>query len=365
MKKNIKQVLRLIGSVFIGIIVGAAFAHFSKIKIFSNGEPFLFGILKIVVFIFIVFILNVIVHEAGHLIFGLISGYTFLSFRIFNIILVKINGKFKIKKYAIAGTGGQCIMIPPKDAKNFPYILYNLGGIISGLVFAIICFIISKYVQGNMSALLLITGFIAVIIAVMNGIPFKSIVQNDAKNILDLRESEDNRASFYTMLKVEEALTNGKRVKDLPSEYFSLDIPYENSVFGMANEMIKYAKIFADGDFEKAEKRNDELREISSLPLYKHLLLMDKIYMLLLRNESSEEVKKLLSDDLIKTMKMMQYESTVLRTQYIIEKYVNKDEKKSKKALERFRKFEKHCHKMGEYEQEKEFIELLDSRREE
>ncbi len=362
MKKKIKQILFLIGSVLIGIIIGATFAHFSKIKIFADGELFLFGIVKIIVFIFLVYIINIIIHEAGHLIFGLISGYTFSSFRVFNIILAKMNGKLKLKRYSIAGTGGQCIMIPPKDAKNFPYLLYNLGGIISGLVFAATCFFASKYAQRNISAVLLMTGFIAIIIAVMNGIPFKSTVQNDAKNILDLRESEDNRASFHLILKVEEQLVNGKRIKDLPEEYFALDIPYENSAFGMANEMIKYAKIFAEGDFEKAEKKNDELREVSTLPLYKNLLLMDKIFMMLLRNENTEEVKKLINKDLITIMKAMSDESSVLRTQYVIEKYVNKNDKKANKVLERFKKFEKYCHKMGEYEQEKEMINLIDEK---
>ncbi len=359
MKKKIRKVLYLLGSVFLGIIIGTTFSHFSKIRIFANGESFLLGILKILVFTFIAYIINIIVHEAGHLIFGLISGYTFSSFRVLNIILVRMNGKLKLKKYSIAGTGGQCIMIPPKDSKNFPYLLYNLGGIITGVIFAIMCFFSSRYVQGNISTLLLMTGLIASIIVVTNGIPFKGTIQNDAKNILDLRASEDNRTSFHLILKVEEALVDGKRIKDLPEEYFALNIPYENSVFGMANEMIKYAKIFEEGDFEKAEKKNDELREASSLSLYKNLLIMDKIFMMLLRNENSEKVKKLINKDLITIMNAMTYESSVLRTQYVIEKYVNKDYKKAAKVLERFKKFEKYCHKMGEYEQEKEMIELL------
>ena len=49
----------------------------------------------------IIFTSIIIIHELGHLIFGLLSGYKFSSFRIGNIMLVKTGGKLKFKKLTI------------------------------------------------------------------------------------------------------------------------------------------------------------------------------------------------------------------------------------------------------------------------
>ena len=69
--------------------------------------------------IYIGVILQTIIHEAGHLVFGLLSGYRFSSFRVFSFMWVKEKGRVKLCRYSLAGTGGQCIMCPPdmKDGK--------------------------------------------------------------------------------------------------------------------------------------------------------------------------------------------------------------------------------------------------------
>lgn len=78
---------------------------------------------------YLAIILQIIIHEAGHLIGGILTGYKFSSFRIFNFMFIKENDKLKLKKLSLAGTGGQCLMSPPEFIEGkVPYILYNLGG---------------------------------------------------------------------------------------------------------------------------------------------------------------------------------------------------------------------------------------------
>ena len=49
-------------------------------------------------------LLQIIIHEAGHLLFGLISGYHFVSFRIGSYILVKgPEDKLSLKRFHLAG----------------------------------------------------------------------------------------------------------------------------------------------------------------------------------------------------------------------------------------------------------------------
>jgi len=69
----------------------------------------------------VAFILQIVLHEGGHLLFGLLSGYRFVSFRIFNWTLIRQEGKFRLKRFGIAGTGGQCLMLPPdKPLEEIP-----------------------------------------------------------------------------------------------------------------------------------------------------------------------------------------------------------------------------------------------------
>src|SRR5699024_5270507 len=73
-------------------------------------------LINIILFIipFLIFIISflghIIIHELGHLIFGLATGYSFVSFRVGSITIIREDGKFKNKKYSIPGTGGQCLM---------------------------------------------------------------------------------------------------------------------------------------------------------------------------------------------------------------------------------------------------------------
>ena len=102
---------------------------------------FLFsGMMLIVYFAMIV---QIVIHEAGHMVFGMLSGYRFCSFRIFSFMWIKDHGKLKFSRFSLAGTGGQCLMAPP-DFKNgtIPVMLYNFGGSImnaaAGLLFLLL-----------------------------------------------------------------------------------------------------------------------------------------------------------------------------------------------------------------------------------
>ena len=88
-------------------------------------------------------LIHIIIHEGGHLVMGLATGWKYLSFRIGSIALVKRDGKLQWKKTTVVGTGGQCLMIPPEcEPTECPFFLYLLGGglfniITGGIAFGI------------------------------------------------------------------------------------------------------------------------------------------------------------------------------------------------------------------------------------
>ena len=126
--------------------------------------------------VYAAFIFHIIIHEGGHLVFGLLTGYRFSSFRIFSFMWVKEGNTVKFKRHSIAGTGGQCLMSPP-DIKNgeMPIVWYNLGGSLMNIIFStvsLICFFLFNSVS-VLSGILLLFALLGFSLAILNGVPMR------------------------------------------------------------------------------------------------------------------------------------------------------------------------------------------------
>ncbi|MFI3201896.1 MAG: hypothetical protein R3Y54_10315 [Eubacteriales bacterium] len=106
-KNKFSKMIVTIISLLIGALLGAFLG--SRMSDDTSLEIFLYELLAVLIAGYI----QIIIHEAGHLIFGFISGYRFISFRIGNFMWMQENGKLRVKRLKIVGTGGQCLMAPP------------------------------------------------------------------------------------------------------------------------------------------------------------------------------------------------------------------------------------------------------------
>ncbi len=175
-------------------------------------------------------LLQMLLHEGGHLVFGLLSGYRFCSFRIGSHIWLRRGGHIVHRRYSLAGTGGQCLMAPPdiRDAGRLPVALYNLGGPLMNLLTGVGSLLLARALpDGLVAALLQAFGFVGLALALTNGIPlFGGVVDNDGANTLSLlRGGADARRAFWVQFKVNEAQTDGVRLRDMPAAWF--DVPCE------------------------------------------------------------------------------------------------------------------------------------------
>ena len=83
----------------------------------------------------VAFILHIIIHEGGHLVAGLLTGYRFVSFRIFSLTLIRKDGRYQWRNFSLGGTGGQCLMAPPlRPLEEIDTRWYNLGGVLANIV---------------------------------------------------------------------------------------------------------------------------------------------------------------------------------------------------------------------------------------
>ena len=143
MRKIITTVCCLAIGAVIGIVIGIALMGVLDTDV-SLGEYF-FTLAVFLVTVYIAYFLQTVLHEAGHLIFGLMTGYRFASFRVGSIILTRENGKFRFGRYSLAGTGGQCLMVPPNpdEEGKIPVFLYNMGGAIFNLLLSVILLVLA------------------------------------------------------------------------------------------------------------------------------------------------------------------------------------------------------------------------------
>lgn len=288
--------------------------------------------------------IQLIIHELGHLIFGLLTGYKFSSFRIGGIILIKNKNKYKLKLLKITGTGGQCIMTPPDLIDNkMPVVLYNLGGALLNIITAFIFIglhiifydnIILAYIFDTLA-------LFGIYFGALNGIPMKmGIIDNDGLNTISLAKDTNAQKALWTQLKINENLSNNKRLKDMPAEWFELDknANLNNSLIATMS-VYQCNKLIDEHDFKKAKKQISSLlkKETAILGIHQNLLICDHIYCELI-DGNTDKAKKLYTPSLKKFMDSMNSFPAIIRTNYAISLLLEKDQPKANIYLKQFRK---------------------------
>ena len=317
--------------------------------------------------LYVALVIQLIIHEGGHLVFGLITGYGFSSFRIFSFMLLKgDDGRLQLKRFSLAGTAGQCLMTPPdiKDGK-MPVVLYNLGGSIANVVFSVLFLVLYLFLPHipYLSLFLLFLAIVGLALALMNGIPLSTAsINNDGYNALALLKNDRACRAFWIQMKANELQSKGVRLKDMPAEWF--EVPTDEE---MKNAMIAPIGVFAasrlmdEGRLYEAESLMEHLMNIESgiVPLHRALMVCDRIYIELISSNRSNVIEGYLTTAQKKFMKSMRSFPSVIRTDYAYAALHMGDEAMAKSRLSDFEK----CAKTYPYPQdivsERELIELV------
>lgn len=368
MMKKIKSILqKIIGillAIFLGALIGIAF---TELKYTSHFDGYLF-LLEVAVALIVAFYLSIIFHEGGHLVCGLISGYGFSSFRIGSLMLVKVDGRLRLRSFSIAGTGGQCLMTPPdtSDGKR-AVVLYNLGGVIFNMISAVVSMTLYMLYRGVpfVSATLLIFALLSIFLALTNGIPMNvGGIANDGMNAISLTKDSRAADAFFNQLRMNEAQIRGIRLSDMPREWFDIpnDADMRNVTFATIG-VFRANRTMDSGDIVTAEREiNALLRSGWGIPdLYKNLLKCDLIVCRLL-NGTATDASDLLTPDLTKIMKAMKTFPSIIRTEYAIARLVNKNDEQTAKIMARFEATAKKYPFSADLESEREMLKKIDDK---
>ena len=346
-KLNLAQWIPMIFFMLIGAGCGILIVRFIDSS-FKTGrtlgqELMILGGLILAMYLGI--LIHIVVHEAGHLVFGLLSGYQFASFRIGSFMWIKENEKLRLKRFSLAGTGGQCLMAPP-DLKNgkIPVVLYNLGGSIMNLFVSFICGMICAFIGKVtiVSTILMIMVLVGIGSAILNGIPMRlGIVDNDGYNAFSLKRNPKALYAFWLQMKVNAQIGKGIRLKDMDDEWFV--VPNDEE---MKNSMVAVQGVFAcnrlmDAQrFEEADVLMEHLLSIESgiVGIHRNLMICDRIFCELVGANREDVVEQMLTKGLKKFMKSMKTFPSILRTEYAYELLAKGKEKKAEKIKGKFEK---------------------------
>lgn len=374
-KKSHKNNFKKIGLIILSMVIGAIFglliimvSYPSFISISKSKDTIFTLIIFIATFVF-AFTLQLILHEAGHLICGILSGYEFISFRVGKLTFVKENDKIVLKKFKIPGTAGQCLMMPPKgNGYDCHYLLYNLGGILMNFLISLICIVFYLLIPNTelISVFLAFTAVSGLYDVIVNGIPMKvSGISNDGHNMLSMKKDMLSRYSFYVQLRVNGLLYQGMRIKDMPFNWFELPPNAD-----LNHSLISGIKCL-EANYYHDRKEFDKAKEC-----YKHLLNAAPNLINLLKNEINCEllfyeiigecrekiIDELYTKELKKYIKLTDCYITRKRLMYAYTLIVEKHKVKADKLLKEIHIVKKTYPAKAEVESELEIIDFINKK---
>ena len=297
-------------------------------RIYTSGEQTHVRMLRFMLLFMCMYgaiIVQIVIHEAGHLLFGLATGYRFNSFRIFNLMWIKENSGIRFRRMSLSGTGGQCLMNPPDltDGK-MPVMLYNYGGVILNTVsvplFVVLALLCPAGSFGRPA--LLLSAVIGLSYAFVNGFPLGvGLVNNDGKNALDASRSPEALRAFWIQMKANEMTSKGARLREMPDEWFVLpsDEAMKNSIIAVVGALACSREMDAHR-FEQADRLMAGMlsKQNGIVGLHRAMMNCDRIFVRLIRQNSPEVVARLLSKEQKKIMKANRAYPSVLRTEYAL-----------------------------------------------
>lgn len=303
-----KKALSILISLAIGAALGIAISSLIN-SIYSNESNTTSKIVEMVLLLVALFLgayLQIILHEAGHLVCGLLTGYRFVSFRVGSLTLIKdANDKLRFKRFKLAGVSGQCLMSPPAGvtADKLPTALYNAGGVLMNLLCATVSLLLLIYcdnMHSFINGFLVTTVFVGYIFALLNGIPLKmSGVSNDGYNLMYLKRNKQSVKGFQSQLIINEKLQNGTRLSQMPDELFDLggEIDYSDPLQSNV-EIMRISRVLDRGDVEQAHSLFKELlnqHQYELLPLLRIEAESEMLFTNLATN--NKEMAQILSND--------------------------------------------------------------------
>ena len=181
-------------------------------------------------------IMNIIIHETGHLVFGAMSGYRFSSIECFGMICVR-SGKGLKLRFTKEPCIGQCIMYPENTRADGTMLI--IGGVTANLLASTVSLgLVFAQINHLLKAFFTISAVVGLVTAISNSIPYNGT--NDGSTFLDARKSFLHMEAYNRLLMIYRELDLGKDIcsidqglfehPDMPLSPLSAELAYYRSL---------------------------------------------------------------------------------------------------------------------------------------
>lgn len=304
MRKTLENIFTVVAFLAAAFFIGFAsgqIVNYAKefiiIEIENINNIFWFAV--IFLSIYLVVMIHIIFHEAGHMIGGFLTGYKFLFFRIGSTTLVKTDSGLKIRKLKVPNTGGQCIMVPPKMKDgDYPVVIYHLGGGLLNIILSLVAIVIIKTCSLNPVTLgyLEIFAIVGIYLGIANLVPLK-VISNDGANIFYLKNDLEERTALHRILNDEENLINDKEVEETSKNIDEVDL---SKTFIQGLFTNKLEDRFYKMEFKEAKSIGEKLLVKAKMNMIYEFMVKTTLSTIYLVEGSAELSEELLKDKSLK-----------------------------------------------------------------
>lgn len=363
----------IIGGTMVGsVIASPVLREFFREEMAGNGLGIfmLYWIVGMAILVAVIYA-QIIIHEGGHLVCGLATGYRFVSFRIGSLILYRDGGRMRLGRFSIAGTAGQCLLEPPTDniadATSIPYRAYSLGGVAANTIVAIMAAVVLIAGVENVAvafaaAMFFITG---VVIAAMNGIPMRMAgVPNDGYTFRTMKQEADMRRSLWVQLTVNAQYSRGRLLRDMPDEWFAIPDGAD-----LANHMYTTIAVFdvwrhvEHRDFEAADTLLRRLHACDGrmIELFRLETTADRMFVAILRQRPKSIIRNICTESVARYLKAdARHNISHALELYAWERFVEGDAEQAATRAEEIRRTLPRHHARGEATDCAELLEWME-----
>lgn len=310
-------------------------------------------------------LLHVLIHEAGHMVCGFMTGYRFVSYRIGSLMWEKqADGHIRLSRFSLAGTGGQCLMAPPDyDDGKFPYVLYNLGGGLANFVTAAVCGLLLLLPAPDYVFIFLwMMILVAVLLGGINLIPIRKL-NNDGSNIVQIGKSPAARRAFWLQMRVNEETSKGVRLKDMPDAWFAPQVENRRNIMVTSIDVLAANRWMDCMQMDAAEEKMKMLMHENYLAaIYRNLLTFELSFIEMMKGEPGRYTEKTRDAQLQQFAKAMRKFPNILRWEYAKAKLMDQNDEKADKIRLEFEKMAVNYPHPCELVSEREWMDRADKR---
>ena len=359
MNTKIKQILNIVSIcvaiVILGFVADISIDRLLQYPLHSNG---LVNCVLCLLVIFASFYVNVILHEAGHLIMGLLSHHRFVSFQIGDLTFVKEHDSLCLKKNHVAGIAGQCLMEPPAlTDQRYHCVGFLLGGGLMNLCLCIILYLVSLLFSDNSAVttvLVYLAGSTSLYVAVTGLFPMRLVsLMNDGYNAF--LENDSGKLANYYILRFNAAMSKAERITDIDSEILTQVLNFDFSDLDSpctANLCFNAAQCYmAKREYDSAKMCYERIAASKTVGILKSFSNCELAFLDILLQGENATPEKYMDVNAQSFQKKMKSNASVLREKYAYYLLYKKDEKKAAAIKQKFFKSvacapvkaERHC----------------------